>query len=336
MSARRPRLRDISERAGVSKATVDRVLNNRSGVQDHTRRHVLSVVAELSGNRGRLSQQIPLDFVIPASGNIFMDELVERLRSAAERLDVEIRCHRLPGIAPGDVIEMLRGLGETARAVGLIALDHQRVREAVRRLCAGGVRVVTIASDIGSVPRAAYVGIDNRAAGRLAGYLTGRMVPSGSGKVALILGARGYHGHQEREIGFRSILRERFGHLHIAEEREIHEDIETGYRETAAILAQHRDLAALYCIGAGQPGVARALKESGRASSVMLTGHSLTAETRDSLIDGVMDVVIDEDMPQMAERAVACLLAASHGRAPPATTPIRIQAIFAENLPVES
>ena len=49
MAVRRPRLKEISQKAGVSKATVDRVINNRSGVQEHTRRHVLSVAAELAG-----------------------------------------------------------------------------------------------------------------------------------------------------------------------------------------------------------------------------------------------------------------------------------------------
>jgi len=50
------------------------------------------------------------------------------------------------------------------------------VREAIRELAASGVVVLTIASDILYVPRVAYVGIDNRAAGRLAGYLLRRFV----------------------------------------------------------------------------------------------------------------------------------------------------------------
>ncbi len=57
------------------------------------------------------------------------------------------------------------------QGVGVIALDHPTVREAIRSLSASGVKVVTLASDILHVPRIAYVGIDNRAAGRLAGYL---------------------------------------------------------------------------------------------------------------------------------------------------------------------
>ncbi len=336
MSARRPRLRDISERAGVSKATVDRVVNNRAGVQDHTRRHVLSVIAELAGGVPSNEDTIRLDFVIPDSGNAFMRQLVDHLRRAAERrIGVDVTFHHLVGIEQDEVVSTLERLDDADRAVGLIALDHQKIREAVRGLCGRGIPVITIASDISNVPRAAYVGIDNRAAGRLAGYLTGRMVRNGAGKVALILGARAYHGHQEREIGFRSVLRERFSDLHIVAEREIHEDIDTAHRSTLAVLKQHADLDAIYCIGAGQPGVARALIETGRAASVLFIGHGLSADTRTFLIDGVMDVVIDEDAALMADRAIESLVAVSRGQAPPPATAIRIQAIFAENLPVE-
>ena len=65
--------------------------------------------------------------------------------------------------------------GQT-QGVGVIALDHPTVREAIRSLSANDIKVVTIASDILHVPRVAYIGIDNRAAGRLAGYLLNRFM----------------------------------------------------------------------------------------------------------------------------------------------------------------
>jgi LacI family transcriptional regulator len=46
--------------------------------------------------------------------------------------------------------------------LGLVALDHPLVREAIRRLAHRGISVVTLASDVQNVPRLAYVGIDNR------------------------------------------------------------------------------------------------------------------------------------------------------------------------------
>lgn len=339
MAVRRPRLREISEKARVSKATVDRVINNRSGVQEHTRRHVLSVAAELAGETpGHTvrADAIALDFVIPDSRNAFMSQLIADLEACARRRkDVRVTIHHLTDIGAEGVAAMLDRLGEISNAVGLIALDHHRVRATVRRLCARGISIATIASDIRNVPATTYIGVDNRAAGRLAGHLTGRLLCKEKAKAALILGARAYYGHEEREMGFRSVLRERFSGLTIVAEREIHEDVDTAYRETSAILKKHPDLDAIYCIGAGQPGVARALVDSGRAGSVVFVAHGLSDDTRGYLMEGIMDAVIDEDTSVMAEQAIERLVAARSGMPPDRQPAIRIQAIFPENIPVE-
>ena len=339
MAVRRPRLKEISQKAGVSKATVDRVINNRSGVQEHTRRHVLSVAAELAGESpGHAAQAgaIALDFVIPDGRNAFMSQLIADLEACARRRkDVHVAIHHLTDIGADGVAAMLDRLGESSEAIGLIALDHHRVRATVRRLCERGISIATIASDIRNVPRTFYVGVDNRAAGRLVGHLTGRLLCKERAKAALILGARAYHGHEEREMGFRSVLRERFSGLTIVAEREIHENVDTAYRETAAILKEHADLDAIYCIGAGQPGVARALVDSGRARSVVFVAHGLSDDTRGYLMEGIMDAVIDEDTSVMAEQAIERLVAARNGAPPDRQPAIRIQAIFPENIPVE-
>ena len=84
------------------------------------------------------------------------------------------------------------------------------------------VKVLTLVSDIHHVPRIAYVGIDNRAAGRLAGYLLRRFLGNNVfGKVALFTGSLSYRGHEEREMGFRNILSEESPSLAIVQVREI-------------------------------------------------------------------------------------------------------------------
>jgi LacI family transcriptional regulator len=59
----------------------------------------------------------------------------------------------------------------------LVAIDHPFVREAMRSLSARRLPILTLLSDISAAPTAGYVGIDNRAAGRLAAYLVGRFLP---------------------------------------------------------------------------------------------------------------------------------------------------------------
>ena len=91
--------------------------------------------------------------------------------------------------------------------------------------------MLTLVSDIANAPRLAYVGIDNRNAGRLAGHLLGRFVPGSTGEVALFAGSLSYRGHEEREMGFRHILAEDFPHLGVVELREVRDDLERSYPE---------------------------------------------------------------------------------------------------------
>lgn len=340
-SRRRPSIQKIAQIAGVSRATVDRVVNDRAGVQPHTRTHVLSAIAELTGDLkptgGQLApEMLNLDFIIPDRGNAFLARQALQLEDVARRRDnVGVTIHRPDAGVESGILMALEHLAATSGGIGIVGLDSHKVREAIRLICRRQVPVVTLASDIRNVPRTAYVGIDNHAAGRLAGYLTGRMLGDSGGKTALVLGSRAYLGHEEREMGFRAVLRESFPALRIVDEREALEDADFAYQEVLALLSKHQDLEGIYCIGAGQSGVARALIDSGRERSVLFVCHGLSADTRPYLGSRVIDVVIDENVRLEAELAIDVLVAAARGTGDATVQEVPICPIFAENLPTE-
>ena len=336
----RTTLADIAREAGVSTATVDRVLNGRDGVRERTRERVLSI----AGRLGYIEETVPstakavtpvaLDVVLPGGGNTFINNLATQIAEAgAQRPDVRLRIHSIEGFDPDGLARKLDSFHGASEGVGLVGLDHPVVREAIRSLAERGMPVMTLVSDISHVPRLGYVGIDNRAAGRLAGHLLGRFLRTDSGKVALFAGSLSYRGHEEREMGFRHKIAEDYPGLTIVELREIRDDTERAYREATALIERHPDLAGIYNIGAGNRGIARALTESGLARSVVFIGHELTEFTRRFLISGVMDAVIDQNPRVEAREAIDRLARAARGETRPDGPAIRIQAIFKENIP---
>lgn len=337
----RSTLVDVAREAGVSPATVDRVLNNRAGVRGRTREIVigtaqrLGYISESSAAMApaAVGAKLRLDFVLPMGTNAFIKMLHAQIeRQAAARPDLDARVSTIEGFDPDSLARTLHGLAGKSRGVGVIALDHPTVREAIRELAASEVKVVTIASDIQHVPRTAYIGIDNGAAGRLAGYLLGRFLGAKPAKVALFAGSLSYRGHQEREMGFRHILQEEFRHLEVVELREMRDDREKAYSEAAALLDRHRDLAGIYNIGAGNTGIARALKERGRASSIVFIGHEATEGTKPLLLDGTLDAVIDQNPRVEAREALNILSHAIRGTEYESHQP-RLQVVFKENIP---
>lgn len=334
----RATLIDIAREAGVSSATVDRVLNNRPGVRNRTRELVLTTAQRLGylspGPAYAADDVLRLDFVLPTGTNPYINILHEQfVAQAATRADLDVRVHSIEGFDPNTLARTLKELAGNTQGLGLIALDHPTVREAIRGVSASGTKVVTIATDVLHVPRIAYVGIDNRQAGRLAGYIVGRFLGTVEPKkVALFAGSLSYRGHEEREMGFRNILSEAFPNLQIVELREMLDDREKAFVEASNLLDRHDDLAGIYNIGAGNQGIARALKERGRARSVVLVAHEVTDDTKALLLDGTVDAVIDQNARVEVREALNILSSSIRGQPSDLHLP-RLQIIFRENIP---
>ena len=331
----RATLADIARQAGVSAATVDRVLNDRPGVREHTRAHVLNVAQRL-GYIADVAQSaaVRLHFLLPEGTNRFIANLHDQLdRQGAALEGVRTVVESIEGFDPPVLAERLRSLKGQVDGLGLIALDHPVVREAVRDLARSGVKIVTLVSDIQNVPRIAYVGVDNRQAGRLAGYLMGRFLgPGFTGQVALFAGSLAYRGHQEREMGFRHILHDENPGLVIVEMREMLDDRAKARAEALQLLDRYPDLAAIYNVGGGTSGIGAALKERGRDKSVVLIGHEATASNKTLLLDGTLDALIDQNPRVEAREALSTLVAATQGSTYHPVPP-RLHVMFRENLP---
>lgn len=343
---------DIAAAARVSKATVDRVLNGRENVKERTRARVMAAALDLGYVTEReavppvtevvatipLGQVRPvrLDFILPGGSNSFIALLENELRLAgAGEAGVEVRISSTRSFDPEALAEALAGLAGASDGVGIVGVDHPAVREAIRTLVKAGLPVMTLASDISNVATIGYVGVDNRSAGRLAGLLLGRLAARRAGPVALFAGALSYRGHEEREMGFRHILKERFPGLDIAVHREVHDDPERAHDEMRAVLADYPDLVGLYNVGAGNRGIGQALLESGRAGEVAFIGHDLSEHTRRLLLSGVMDAAIDQNPQAQARLAVSHLTAAARGATLPSPPPLAILPVFSENIPID-
>ncbi len=336
----RSTLADIAREAGVSTATVDRVLNNRPGVKSRTREAVIGAakrlhyIGEQNGHALPEPQRTRVIFVLPKGTNAYIVKLKGQIEvQAALRPELAVSVELVEGFNPDTLAKTLRGIGDDIQGAAIIALDHPSVRAAIQSLETRGVKIVTIASDISSTSRTAYIGIDNRAAGRLAGYIMGRfMGPERKRKVALFAGSLSYRGHEEREMGFRHVLREDFPNLEIVELREMGDDRERAYREATALLDRYEDLAGIYNIGAGNQGIARALRDHGKAGQVTFIGHDATDGNKALLLDGTMDAVIDQNPRVQAREALNVLHRAVNDLPYERYSP-RLQIIFRENIP---
>ncbi|WP_282605150.1 LacI family DNA-binding transcriptional regulator [Pelagibius sp. Alg239-R121] len=331
------RIIDIALQAGVSTATVDRVLNSRPGVRQKTVDRVMDAVRLLEKALVRpaiipsIAADLVIDVVIAGSAGFANEILAKDLRRIAKQKGVELRAtypQRMKPLAQVDALESCLEFGSSGVIVQ--PLEHPAVREAVARFTGQGVPVVNVLTDLPGADALGYAGLDNRAAGRTAGLLMGRLCRK-AGKIAVFWGGQLYRCHEEREIGFRTILRDEYPDLSVLEVFLGQDDPEKNYRMAKRLLTTHRDLCGIYSIGSGNRGIEKAMLESGRKDEITFVAQNLTPLTKQCLLSGVMDAVVHQDMARVADIAISAIIDHSVGR-PVSIERVPVEIIMRENV----
>ncbi|WP_064708649.1 LacI family DNA-binding transcriptional regulator [Rhizobium bangladeshense] len=339
----RPTVHDIAAAAGVSLATVDRVLNQRPGVRHVTREKVETAIRQLGYVRDVAAANLakgrtyPLVFILPASDNSFMHGLNAEirqaiLRSPAERTD--IRTIEVPAFDPAALVAVLEGLSrEKPCGIAMVATDAPEVRAVVDRLVRASFPIVTLVSDLTGSLRHHYAGVENIAAGRTAARLLGRFLGPRKGEIAVLAGSMLVRDHRERLEGFTSVMAEEFPDLAILPVLEGRDDPEIAHMLVAEALG-NADIIGVYSLGAGNRGLIRALKEKAVDRTLTVIAHELTAHTRAALIDNTIDAILNQDAGHEVRSAIRVLKAKADGLAViEAQERIRLDIFLKDNLP---
>jgi LacI family transcriptional regulator len=141
----------------------------------------------------------------------------------------------------------------------------------------------------------------------------------GPGKVAIFVGSHRFHGHELREIGYRSYLREAAPELAIIDTQLSLERPSLAHEAILELMALHADLRGIYLAGGGAEGAVAALREASSPGAVALVCNEITDITRAGLADGVVSAVLSTPIAALARETVAQMSAAL--TSPSATRP---------------
>jgi LacI family transcriptional regulator len=337
-------IQQIAEAAGVSTATVDRVLNNRPGVNPATVERVRTVMQALGAatparGRPRSTPNYRFGFVLPAARRGFFDMIDRVIAQAAgdfRHQHITEITHRLPNQDGADFALELSKMTDLD-AIAVLAPDVPQVKLAINELVRSGVHVVTLFSDVPGSLRETFVGADNRAAGRTAGILLGRCLPHGdTGRCAMLSPATRFASEIDRRIGFSQVLEERFPRARLIELSDLPESEDEAYafaREHLAPARTDGPLHAVYNVGPGSHGVSRALQEFGYDSSLGFVVHDLLEMHRSLLVANVVSYVLQQDVYYAIMTAAKVLRQlCEEVRGALAVSNPRIEILTAENL----
>lgn len=317
--SRRPTLQDVAVAAGVSVATVDRVLNRRARVREETAVRVYDAARTIGYHasaviKERMTAELPamtFGFLLQSSGQPFYQSLATRLRQSVEQCTTvrgRVIIEHVDDGSVETVLEKLDQLGESVDVVALVSPDNHRITERVREFREQGKPVFAVLSDFAQGLRDHYIGLNNVKVGRTAAWLLSRTAPH-PGRIALFVGSFRWHGHELRETGFRSYFRE------FAPQFELLETVVNldtrGVTEEAArgLLRRHPDLAGIYVAGGGMEGAIAALRETRPDPLPAMVVNELTRDSSAALLEHLIVGVIATPLARLSCALIELMIA---------------------------
>ncbi|MFM0064005.1 LacI family DNA-binding transcriptional regulator [Paraburkholderia aspalathi] len=275
-------IKEIALQAGLGVATVDRVLNGRANVREHTRNRVEQAIKELEKqelNLATTGRKLMVDVVVEAPAR-FSDEIKNALEAELALMHPAVVRPRFllrETMTTPEVVDALRSIARRgSHGVFLKARDVPEIAEVVRELQHHGIPVVTVFTDIPLSGRIAYAGLDNRVAGATAAYLLGLLLGPQAANVLITMSDEHFRGEEEREISFRRALRKHHPQLRLIDASGGHGlDLPTEER-VRSVLNDGTCIAAVYSMG----GVMSRFFARWKRSSKLRSASSATIWTR--------------------------------------------------------
>jgi LacI family transcriptional regulator len=316
--ANRPTIRDVAQAAGVSVTTVDRALNGRLQVREETLRKIADAAHQvgyhargvLAHNLDTQKPQKTFGFVLIKKSQEFYQNFALAIEAAlAARADIRGRAiiRFVPSQSPEDFARELRTLGSTCHAIAAVAVNHQRLTQTVQDLQDNGVPVFALLNDFAQGVRRSYLGLNNMKIGRIAASVTTRWARR-PGKLAVIVGGNRWHGHDLRDVGFRSYVRDSAPEFQVLETLVNLETRHLTYEATLDLLRRHPDLAGLYCAGGGMEGAITALREVHPRPRLAFVVNEMTAHSRAALADGYVSAIISTPLQELCKDLIDLMI----------------------------
>lgn len=294
-------IKEIAALAGVSRGTVDRVLNHRGSVNPATAEKIEKIARELDykPNVAGLvlaaqKKRLKLGVILFSPENPFYVDVLAGVTEKAEEL-AGYNCTVLIRQITGSVEEQLRAIDglveEGVNGIALAPFNDDTIRTRINELYAQGIPVVTLNTDIENSRRIAYVGSNYTGSGATAAGLL-QLMTHGQVNVGIVTGSPNILCHTERIAGFTQTLKPYGDTIRIAKIIEVHDDEIESYEKTTRLLKTHPEINALYFAAGGVYGGCRSVRELGLEGRIRIIAFDCVPTTMELLKNGTIAAII--------------------------------------------
>lgn len=294
-------IKEIAALAGVSRGTVDRVLNNRGAVHPDTEKKIREIAESLNykPNRAGLAlaaqkKHLKLGIILFSLGNPFYTDVLQGVQEKAQELE-GYNCTVLVKQIPFGVEEQLKAidelLSEEVNGIALTPYNDEQIRLRIQELYDLGIPVVTLNSDIDNSKRIAYVGSHYFRSGETAAGLM-RLMTTGQVNIGIVTGSSSLLCHTERIAGFMASLAPYKDTMRVVEIIENHDDDRESYAKTMKLLTRHPEINALFFAAAGVYGGCRSVSALGLEKQLRIITFDKVPTTKELVEQDIIAATI--------------------------------------------
>jgi len=296
-------IKKISEESGYGTATVDRVLNNRAGVSKKTKDKILKILNNLqNGNQNNNKKNILVCSQSGPSYNKTLEETLDNVNSKNKnKFNLIKNFIAAKDFTPHKFVKVLKDT-EKFDAVIIVSQEDQNINNEITKIINEDKPVVTLTTDLPNSNRTCYIGSNQSNAGSAAAQIIGKNIRKKIGSILMVM-SMPYRCQQERELGFRKVLRSEFPNLKIKESVFNLDTSEESYKYVKKYIKENGAPLGIYNIAGGNLGVAKAINEMDLKEDIIFIGHELNKNSRNLLENNKMDFVIGHDVELEIEMA---------------------------------
>jgi len=298
-------IQQIAEKAGISRGTVDRALNNRGRVDPEVEKRIRKIAKELGYTPRRKrkitpkSARIKIGIITQLSKASFMISINAGIRQARKELEewgMEILIRENESV---DEKEQLREIEDLVSAgisgLAIMPVESEIIRRKLKDITdKNKIPVITFNSDIVGTGRIAYVGMDNVKGGRTAAGLLGKLMRD-RGKVLIITGYFSNNVNNARVDGFVEELRRSFPDIEIAGVQSCFDNTDEVQRIVENVMTSVPGITGIMIVSGGQMGIKNAFRKLKVEHRPYVIAYDQTPKNRKLLEEDVIDFLIDQN-----------------------------------------
>ncbi|MFV0527686.1 MAG: LacI family DNA-binding transcriptional regulator [Lachnospiraceae bacterium] len=299
-------LQQIADRAGVSRGTVDRALNNRGRIRPEVAEEIKKIANEMGYRPNRAGRalamakrSVRIGAILQEAETPFIQEVIKGILLAKDEVEYmggAVVIKQIVGRDAQKAIKMMEDFKEDGMyAIALNPTDDNVLKETIDRFVDEyNIPIITLNSDIDHTKRLCYVGQNARQCGKTAAGLMSEMVQEDA-TVAVISGYLANPCLELREEGFVKELQATRPGMRILPTQYTSNSDKNAEDIATQLLSDYPDLRGIFITSQAEIGVCKVLEEKFPDRNVKIIANDFIGERRTRLLQSKVNFLLQQD-----------------------------------------